>query len=254
MAITFDFTGQVVLVTGGYSGLGKTVALAFADFGAEAVVIVGRNRERCQAMEAELAAKGVKAAGIAADVRKSAEIKVAVAEALKRFGKIDVLVNSAGIFRMAPALETSDEEWQDVLDTNLTGPFIFCREVGAAMIEKGYGRIVNIASTDAISAIPDEVAYCSSKSALVAMTRVMAVEWVKKGVNVNTVSPSDFATPMTAPFLSDPAVLAAQMAGAPVGRVGRPEEIIPVVLYLASPEAEMVVGHNFAIDGGRSII
>jgi 2-deoxy-D-gluconate 3-dehydrogenase len=122
------------------------------------------------------------------------------------------------------------------------------------MVEAGYGRIVNITSTDAFTAIPEEVAYCASKAAVVAMTQVMAIEWVKMGVNVNAVAPCDFDTPMIASAMADPNIAAALVGALPVGRIGRPEELIPAVLYLASPEAEMIVGHTLTIDGGRRIV
>lgn len=253
MPIKFDFKGQTAIVTGGYSGLGKTLAFAFGEAGAN-VVIVGRNAERTKDTVRELSAKGCEALGIIADVRKPDEVKASVTKAIARFGKIEILVNSAGVFRTSPALQTSDEEWNDILATNLNGTFTFCREVGAHMVEAGYGRIVNITSTDAFTAIPEEVAYCTSKSAVVAMTQVMAIEWIKKGVNVNAVAPCDFDTPMIATAMADPAVAQWITNALPIGRVGRPEELIPAVLYLASPEAEMIVGHTLTIDGGRRIV
>jgi NAD(P)-dependent dehydrogenase (short-subunit alcohol dehydrogenase family) len=251
--ISFNFTGQTALVTGGYSGLGRTVAFAFAEAGAN-VAIVGRDPVRTNEMQQELSKIGCQALGIVADVRKPEDVKRAVASAMARFGKIEILVNSAGVFRNAPALKTSDEEWNDILATNLNGTFTFCREVGAHMVDAKYGRIVNITSTDAFTAIPEEVAYCASKAAVVAMTQVMAIEWIKSGVNVNAVAPCDFDTPMLAPAMADPATASWIVNALPVGRIGRPEEIIPAVLYLASPEAEMIVGHTLTIDGGRRVV
>ena len=253
MPISFNVSGQTALVTGGYSGLGRTLAFAFAEAGAN-VAIVGRDPARTREMQDELSKLGCNALGVVADVRKPDEVKAAVATVMSRFGKIEVLVNSAGVFRSAPALKTSDEEWSDILATNLNGTFTFCREVGGHMVEAKYGRIVNITSTDAFTAIPEEVAYCASKSAVVAMTQVMAIEWIKSGVNVNAVAPCDFDTPMLAPAMADPATANWIINALPVGRIGRPEEIIPAVLYLASPEAEMIVGHTLTIDGGRRVV
>ncbi len=253
MPISFNFAGQTALVTGGYSGLGRTLAFAFAEAGAN-VAIVGRDPDRTREMEVALTKLGCKALGVVADVRKPDQVKSAVASVKERFGKIEILVNSAGVFRMSPALKTSDEEWSDILATNLNGTFTFCREVGAHMVEAKYGRIVNIASTDAFTAIPEEVAYCASKSAVVAMTQVMAIEWIKSGVNVNAVAPCDFDTPMLAPAMADPATANWIVNALPIGRIGQPEEIVPAVLYLASPEAEMIVGHTLTIDGGRRVV
>jgi NAD(P)-dependent dehydrogenase (short-subunit alcohol dehydrogenase family) len=253
VAITFDFAGQSALVTGGSSGLGEAIALALAKSGAN-VAVVGRDQTRLARVREAIAAHGVDGLALRADVRKRAEVRSSIQQALERFGKIDVLVNSAGVFRTAPAFDTSDEDWDDILATNLTATFLYCREVGRSMVERGYGRIVNIASVDAVNAVPTEAAYCVSKSGVVALTRVLAVEWVKSGVHVNAVAPCDFDTPAIAEYMSVPENLAATLAGVPVGRIGKPAELVPAVLYLASPEASMVVGHTLMVDGGRSII
>ena len=253
MGITFDFAGQAALVTGGSSGLGEAIALGLAKAGAN-VAVLGRDEVRLARVRDAIAAEGVEALSLRADVRRREDVRTSTRKTLERFGKIDILVNSAGVFRNAPAIETTDEEWDDTLATNLTGTFLYCREVGKSMAEKGYGRIVNLASVDAFTAVPTEVGYCVSKAGVVALTRVFAVELVKSGVHVNAVAPCDFDTPMVAEYMGVPENLAATLAGVPVERIGKPAELVPAVLYLASPEASMVVGHTLMVDGGRTII
>ncbi|MGD9764465.1 MAG: SDR family NAD(P)-dependent oxidoreductase [Candidatus Binatia bacterium] len=253
MAITFNFSGQTALVTGATSGIGEAVALGLAKAGAN-VAVVGRDETRLARVRDAIAAEGVGALGLRADVRRREDVRSSTKATLDRFGQIDILVNSAGIVRFVPAIETSDDDWDDTIATNLTGTFLYCREVGKAMAHRGYGRIVNIASVDAFNAVPTEVAYCASKAGVVAITKVFAVELVKSGVHVNAVAPCDFDTPMVAEYMSVPENLAATLAGVPVGRIGKLSELVPAVLYLASPEASMVVGHTLLVDGGRTII
>jgi len=253
MAIRYDFSGRVALVTGGSSGLGEAIALGFAEAGAQ-VVITGRNQTRLDAVRAAVATHGNRALAIKADLRRRDEIRESVRKTLDAFGKIDILVNSAGIFQTAPVLETADELWDEVLAVNLSGTFLYCREVAKSMVKASYGRIVNIASVDALTAVPGEVAYCVSKSGVVALTRVFAVELAKSGVHVNAVAPCDFDTPMVAEYLSQPGNLEATLSAVPAGRIGKPSELVPAVLYLASEEASMTVGHTLVVDGGRTII
>jgi NAD(P)-dependent dehydrogenase (short-subunit alcohol dehydrogenase family) len=253
VAITFDFAGQTALVTGGSSGLGEAIALGLAKGGAN-VAIVGRDEKRLAKVREAIRGEGAEWLSIQADVRRRGDVRTSVEKTLDRFGQIDVLVNSAGIFRASPAIDTTDEEWDETLAVNLTATFLYCREVGKVMAARGYGRIVNLASVDALTAVPGEVAYCTSKSGVVGLTRVFAVELVKSGVHVNAVAPCDFDTPMVAEYMSVPENLAATLAAVPAGRIGKPAELVPAVLYLASREASMVVGHILVVDGGRTIV
>ena len=253
MPLKFDFSGQTALVTGGTSGLGEAIALGLAEAGAN-VAVTGRDKNRADGVAAAIRAKGVNGIGILADVRRPGDVKDSVAAVLKQFGKIDVLVNSAGVFRTCPAIELSDDEWEDMIGTNLKGTFLYCREAAPSMIANGYGKIVNLASTDSFVAVEGELGYCVSKAGVVALTRVLAVEWIKQGVYVNAVAPCDFETPLIAPYMQRPEYSSWTLGAIPIGRIGQPPELVPAVLYLCSPESSMVVGHTLAVDGGRTII
>lgn len=253
MAIKFDFKGQTALVTGGTSGLGATIAEALALAGAD-VCVTGRDESRGRKAESALAKSGGRSFFVASDVRNSQEVAASVRQTVERFGKIDILVNSAGVFRTCPALEMSDEEWDDMMAVNLRGTFLYCREVGKEMEKAGRGKIVNLASTDSFVAVDGELGYCVSKAGVVQLTKVLGVEWIKKGIHVNAVAPCDFETPLIAPYMARPEYRDWTLNAIPIGRVGQPKELVSAVLYLCSPDSSMVVGHTLVIDGGRTII
>lgn len=251
--VTFDLSGASAIVTGGTSGLGEAIAKGLAESGAS-VMVVGRDAGRGKQVVAQMKKSGAKAVLHLADVTQAAQVGKAVDAALKEFGKIDILVNSAGVFRTAPALDLTEAEWDSIMDINTKGTFLFSQKVARHMVPRGSGKIVNVASTDSFVGVAGELAYCASKGAIVQMTRVMAVEWIKQGVYVNAVAPCDFATPLLAPFLDDPAYREWTLQAIPIGRVGQPAELVAAVLYLCSPASNMVVGHTLMVDGGRTII
>jgi NAD(P)-dependent dehydrogenase (short-subunit alcohol dehydrogenase family) len=169
-------------------------------------------------------------------------------------GPVDILVNAAGIFERDTGERTTQESWDRVLFLNTTVTFVLCQAIGRHMIERGSGKIVNFASTDGMVGVPEQSAYCASKGAVVQLTRTLGAEWITHGVNVNAVGPCDFDTPMIAEALDEPEYRAWILEAIPAGRVGRPDEIVGAVLYLASPASDMVVGHTLMVDGGRVAI
>lgn len=249
----FGLRGATAVVTGATSGLGAACALALGRAGVN-VVVAGRNRERGEEVVSEIEAAGAAAELELADVAEPAQAEQLAERVLIRHERIDILVNAAGVFARGDAVETSLEEWQRLMATNVTSTFLLCQRFGRPMIERGYGKIVNFSSTDGFLGVPEQVAYNVSKGAIVQLTRTLGSEWIRHGVNVNAVAPCDFATPMIAPFLDTQEYREWILDAIPAGRVGQPEEIVGAVLFLCSRASSMVAGHNLLVDGGRTVI
>jgi NAD(P)-dependent dehydrogenase (short-subunit alcohol dehydrogenase family) len=249
----FGLHGVTAVVTGATSGLGAATALALGRAGAS-VVVAGRNRERGEQVVSEIAEAGTSAELELADVADPAQAEQLADRILDRHERVDILVNAAGVFARDEALDTSLEEWERLMATNVTSTFLLCRRFGRPMIERGAGKIVNFSSTDGFLGVPEQVAYNVSKGAIVQLTRTLGAEWIRHGVNVNAVAPCDFATPMIAPFLDTQEYRDWILDAIPAGRVGQPEEIVGAVLFLCSPASSMVAGHNLLVDGGRTVI
>ncbi len=246
----FGLSGKRALITGGTSGVGAAAARMLGKAGAD-VVISGRNADRAGRVAAGLEEGGVGCEVVLADLSRPGEATRLGREVLDRFCRIDILVNSAGIFLRGEAESTSDEVWRQTMSVNVDATFELCREVGRAMIEAGSGKIVNVASTDGMVGVPEQAAYCASKGAVVQLTRTLGVEWIRHGVNVNAVGPCDVDTPMIAEALGEDEYREWILEAIPAGRVAQPEEICGAILYLASPASDMVVGHTLMVDGGR---
>jgi NAD(P)-dependent dehydrogenase (short-subunit alcohol dehydrogenase family) len=249
----FGLRGATAVVTGATSGLGAASALALGRAGVN-VVVAGRSRERGEQVVSEIAAAGAEAELELADVADPAQAEELAHRVLGRHERVDILVNAAGVFTRDEALETSLEEWQRLMATNVTSTFLLCQRFGRPMIDRGYGKIVNFSSTDGFLGVPEQVAYNVSKGAVVQLTRTLGSEWIRHGVNVNAVAPCDFATPMIAPFLDTQEYRDWILDAIPAGRVGQPEEIVGAVLFLCSRASSMVAGHNLLVDGGRTVI
>jgi 2-deoxy-D-gluconate 3-dehydrogenase len=245
----FRLDGQVALVTGASTGLGRGCALALADAGAH-VAVTSRDVARAEAVAAEVQAMGRRALPLVLEVTRLDSIDAAVAAVLEEFGAVDVLINNAGINIPEPALEVSEEHWDRVLDTNLKGLFFCAQRVGRAMVARGRGKIVNIASQMGLVGGRLRAAYCSSKGGVVQLTKVLAIEWSARGVNVNAVAPTFLRTPFSEPMFADEAFLQEVISKIPLGRVGEVEDVLGAILFLASPAADLVTGHTLLVDGG----
>ena len=245
-----QLSGRVALVTGGGRGLGRAMALAFAGAGAD-VAVVSRTREQLDRVVQEIRAKNRRGIAVEVDVTNSASVTRMVETTRKEFGRIDVLVNSAGVGWVSRVTQMNDDLWKLIIDTNLTGTFYCCREVTRLMVEQKNGSIINIASVAGVKGPPGLGAYAASKGGVIALTRVLALENARYNVRVNAIAPGYFRTDMNAATLDDPELGPKIIGRIPMRRAGRPEEIGPLAVYLASDDASYVTGEVYFISGGE---
>ena len=248
----FDLTGRVALVTGASKGLGAAIAVGLAKAGAE-LALCARSRDGLVATRAAVEAQGGRAEVFELDVLSGASVRAAVAAVVERLGRIDILVNNAGVNVRKPTLELSEEEWDQVVDTNLKGYFLVAQAVGAHMVARGSGKVINVSSIFGAVGMNNQLAYASSKGGVVQLTKVMAIEWAKHGVNVNAVGPTYFETPLVAALRDDPERFRFINERTPMGRWGQPEELVGTVVYLASAASDFVTGQTVYVDGGWTI-
>lgn len=243
--------GKCALVTGSSSGIGRGIALRFAKEGANvAINDLPVKEKQAQAVVDEIRTLGVEAIVVKADVTKTNEVDAMVTQVVRKFGKLDILSNNAGIFLEKPLEETTDEMWDRVLNTNLKGQFLCARRCVPEMLKQGKGKIINTASIDAIVAEPYASAYCASKAGVAGLTTALALELAPKKINVNAVAPGQIDTPLIAHWMKDPEVVKSIISRTPFGRMGKPEDIAAAEAFLASDESEFINGAIIVVDGG----
>jgi len=247
----FRLDGDTAMITGAGDGIGRIAALALAEAGAR-VAVTDIDDAAARRVADEIASDGGTARAWRLDIADEAAIVRTVAEIAETFGRIDVLINNAGITKRVPTVEFASQDWHRIIDINLTGAFVACREVGRHMLAAGSGRIVNIASIMGISGggLFPSIAYHASKGGLVNMTRGLAAEWGQRGIRVNAIAPTFVSTRLTENLRRDEAMVAAIEGRTPMGRFAEPQELAGGILYLASRASSMVTGHILAIDGG----
>lgn len=246
---SFDLTGKLALVTGASRGIGCTTALCLANAGAD-VVVTSRNLRDAEPTAQAIQEMGRNSLALSLDVRDLESIQRAVDQTVEVYGRIDVLVNNAGLNIQQMAVDVTEEAWDTVLDTNLKGLFFCCQAVGRVMIPRRQGKIVSIASTMAIIGMRLRSAYCASKGGVSQITKVLAIEWAPYNVNVNAVGPTFIETPMIRPFLQDESLREEVLGRIPMGHIGQPEDVAGAVIFLASPASDFVTGHTLFVDGG----
>ena len=244
-----NLDGRVGLVTGASRGLGRAMARALAEAGAD-VALVARSADGLNQTAESVKARGGRALALPADVTVEAEVDAAVKRALDAFGAIDILVNNSGVATVKPFVDTTPAEWRRILETNLTGAYNCCRAVGPGMIARRRGKVVNVASVLGARGLPGYAAYSASKGGLLALTRALAVEWARHNIQVNAIAPGWFVTSMNEAAFADARTSERLLRNVPARRTGRPEELGPLVVYLASAASDYVTGEVVFIDGG----
>lgn len=244
-----DLSGKVAVVIGGTSGIGRTLSLGLADAGAN-VVATGRNAAKVEEVAREIETAGRHTLRVTTDTRSTSSLQRLLDACLEQFGKVEILVNCAGKIKRAPTMDFPAKEWDDILETNLTGTLRACQVFGRHMLSRRWGRIINIASLNSYVAMHEVAAYAASKAGVAALTRALAVEWSKQGVLTNAIAPGIFRTPLNAELLDGTPRGNELLMRIPMGRFGKTEELVGAAVFLASDSASYVTGQIFAVDGG----
>ena len=244
-----DVAGKVAVVIGGTSGIGRALATGLAEAGAD-VVASARREEHVRQVAAEIRALGRRTLEVASDVADRGSLESLFAASVAEFGRVDILVNCAGITRRSPTLDVEESEWNSIMETNLTGTLRACQIFGRHMVARGYGRILNIASLTSFVALYEVAAYAASKAAVASLTKSLAIEWAQHGVTVNAIAPGVFRTALNAGLLDETARGQELLLRTPMRRFGEVEQLVGAAVYLASDAASFVTGEILVVDGG----
>lgn len=246
---TLSLEGQVAIITGGGTGIGRAIALEFAEAGAD-VVVAGRRRALLEEVAEEVRALGRRCLAVQTDISKKADVDNLVQRMMDEFGKIDILVNNAGIIIRRPLLETTEDEWDKVIDIDLKGYWLCCQAVGKRMVERKKGNVINVSSTSGLSSRSGSSPYNIAKAGVFMLTRGLARELADYNIRVNAIAPAWVETEMTQRSWSDPDALKRIEAEIPLGRLAEPGDIIGSALFLASDASSYITGHTIIFDGG----
>ncbi len=242
---------RVAVVTGASRGLGRAIALALAEAGAD-VALAARSKKDLEDTAQRVREHGRRALVVPTDVASYAEVEALMQRTVRELGRLDIVVNNAGVAKVAPLAEMTPQDWRFMVDVNLTGVFNGCRAASPHLIAQKSGKVINMASVLGQVGLSGYTIYAATKGGVIALTRALGVEWARHGIQVNAIAPGWFATDMTDPAFSDPKINERLARDIPMRRIGRPEEIGPLVVYLASAASGFMTGQTIFLDGGHS--